>query len=130
MTLPEIAALVAAAVLAGVILLQALLAAGFPLGRAAWGGEHRVLPPRLRLGSVAAVFMLAVAGWVVLARAGLVRPGPEPVSVHAATWVSAVFFALNAVGNASSRSRVERWVMTPLATVLALCFAVVGLFAP
>ncbi len=130
MTLSRIAALVAASVLAAVAVLQLLLAAGLPLGRAAWGGAYPVLPPRLRLGSALAALILAVAGWVVLARAGLAPPGPEPASVHAATWVSAAFFAVNFFGNLASKSRVERLVMSPATLVLAACFALVALFGP
>ena len=37
--------------LGGLAVFQALLALGAPLGAFAWGGQHRVLPTRLRVGS-------------------------------------------------------------------------------
>lgn len=129
-TMVRAAAVLAALLLGAIALYQLLLAAGAPLGRAAWGGAHRVLPARLRLGSVAAAATLVVAGWIVLARAGLAAPGPAPLSVRAATWVSAAFFAVTAVGNAASESRAERLVMTPAAGMVAVVFAVVALFGP
>ncbi len=36
---------------------QAALLAGAPLGEYAWGGQHRVLPRRLRIGSAVAIVL-------------------------------------------------------------------------
>lgn len=104
-----------------------LLAAGLPLGRAAWGGKHRILPTKLRLGSLAAVGILGVAAWIILARAGLVAPGAEPVTIRIATWVFAGYLLLNTLMNISSKSQVERYIMTPVATLLVVCFILVAL---
>lgn len=130
MSVAAIAAEVAAALLVVVIIFELLLVAGAPLGRAAWGGVHRVLPPKLRWGSGAAAVMLIVAGWVVLARAALEAPGPGPLTVRMATWASAAFFALNTVGSLGSESRVERLVMSPVMAALAICFTLVAVFGP
>jgi hypothetical protein len=46
--------------------------------------------------------------------------------VRAASWAFAAYFALNTLGNLSSSSRVERVVMTPVAAMLAVCFAIVA----
>jgi hypothetical protein len=127
MSVHQRVAIVATLVLGLVMLLQVLLAAGLPLGQAAWRGQHRVLPPALRWASLATVGMLGLAAWVVLARAGLVAPGAEPAAVQVATWVFAGFFALNTVGNIASRSLVERYGMTPVTVLLVGCFMVVAL---
>ena len=87
-TVPTLA-LAASVVLALIIVLQLLLAAGLPLGAAAWGGRHRVLPGPLRLGSVAAAAVLAVAGWVVLARASVIGPGGDVLAIRIAAWAGA-----------------------------------------
>jgi hypothetical protein len=126
MSLPQIAAIVATVVLALVMLFQLLLAAGLPFGRAAWGGEHRVLPVSLRVGSLLSAFVLGGAAWVVLARAGLV--GVDSVWVRVGTWVFAGLFALNTVGNLASKSAAERYGMTPVTVVLVGCFLVVGVW--
>ncbi len=117
------AAIIAALVLGLVMVLQALLAAGFPLGQAAWRGQYRILPHALRWASLATVGVLGVAAWVVL----LVAPGAESIAVQVATWVFAGFFSLNTLGNIASRSMVERFVMTPLTVLLVICFIVAGL---
>jgi len=45
MTTAMLASVLAALVLSFVAVFQILLAVGLPLGKAAWGGTHRVLPP-------------------------------------------------------------------------------------
>lgn len=127
MDLYRLAALAATGVLGLLGVFQALLALGFPLGRAAWGGAHRILPPKLRWGSSAAIPILGVAAWVVLSRAGLVGPGSESSLIRFSCWVFAGFFALNTAGNISSKSPPERTIMTPVSTLLSACFFVVAL---
>jgi hypothetical protein len=117
-------------VLAGMIaVLQLLLAAGLPLGEFAWGGRHRVLPPRLRLASLASIPVLALAAWVALARADMMPPGSDPIAIRLAVWAFAGFFALNTLANLMSESQTERYGMTPPALVLVLCFVALGLVA-
>lgn len=110
-------AAVAACVLLGALaVFQALLVFGVPLGRFAWGGQHEVLPTRLRVGSLISLVIYVLVGWVLLARAGQDSGGHGIVGV--ATWVIAGFFLLGAAGNLASRSRSERLVMTPVAVLL------------
>jgi len=73
--------------------------------------------------------VLGLAGWVVLVRAGVVAPGPEPIAICVASWVFAGFFFLNAIGNLTSQSRVERYVMTVGVLFLGVSFIVVALSA-
>jgi NADPH:quinone reductase-like Zn-dependent oxidoreductase len=127
MSMQQWAAILATIVLGMVMVLQVLLAAGFPLGQAAWRGQYRVLPHALRWASLATVGVLGLAVWVVLARAGLAAPGAGSGVGQVATWVFAAFFVLNTIGNIASRSTVERYVMTPVTVLLVICFIVVAL---
>ncbi|HVK39393.1 MAG TPA: hypothetical protein VNA88_12705 [Candidatus Kapabacteria bacterium] len=127
MALARIFAILATLILSLVALLQVLLAAGAPLGRLAWGGEHRILPAKLRLGSVAAIPLLVLAAWAILARVDLVLPGTDVAIVPVGTWIFGGLFVLNTLGNLASKSQVERIVMTPLALILAACFIAVSL---
>jgi len=119
-----VAAIAACVLLGALAVFQALLACRLPLGRFAWGGQHEVLPTRLRVGSVAAIAVYVVISWVVLARAGLLGGGHGLVRV--VTWVIAGYFLLGAAGNLASRSRAERLVMTPVAVVLCSLTATVA----
>jgi hypothetical protein len=116
------AAVLGCVLLAGLAVFQGLLVAGAPLGRFAWGGQHRVLPTRLRIGSVVAIVTYALVA-VVLVAAVRQAGGVADVAV----WVLTGYFVLGVGLNAVSRSRAERLVMTPVALLLAGCCLLVAL---
>ncbi len=120
------AAIVASMILGGLALFQAGLAAGRPWGRLAWGGQHEVLPTRLRIGSAVSIVLYGLIVTVVLTAARVARPLPLGFA-GVAIWVLVGYLALGIVLNGISRSRAERAVMTPLVLVLALCCLVVAL---
>ena len=118
-------AVLALVVLAGLAVLQALLAAGRPYGHLAWGGQHRVLPRGLRIGSAVSIALYALFGWVVLGAAAGAPAAARAFEVG--VWVLTGYFTLGVLVNAASRSRPERLVMTPACLVLAACCLVVAL---
>jgi hypothetical protein len=120
------AAVVVCVLLGCLAVLQLLLAAGRPLGRFAWGGQHEVLPRRLRIGSAVSVVGYGLIAAVVLQAAGVIAVFPDAVA-DVGIWVVTGYFALGVPLNAISRSRPERLVMTPVVLVLALCCLVVAL---
>lgn len=115
------------AVLQGmVIVFQTVLAAGSPWAVAAWGGQYTVLPLRLRIASAAAVVVLSLGCWVLLARANLMNPGAQSRTIRIACWAFAAYLALNTLANGLSPSRIERNVTTPVSAILSVCFIVVA----
>jgi hypothetical protein len=121
------AARVAAAIgCLGVAVFQVALAAGAPLGRAAWGGAHERLPRNLRVASAGAAGVWVLAALIVLAAAGF-EASPIPASIADwATWVIAAFLLVGAVMNLLSRSRLERIIWGPVALILACLTAIVA----
>lgn len=113
------AAIVAAALLLALSVLQVVVACGRPYGALVWGGQHRVLPRSLRIGSAVSVVIYGAIGVVLFWREGVF--GAPPAFVVVATWVLFAYFALGIVLNAISRSRLERMTMTPVCAVLAGC---------
>ena len=124
----EIALGVALVVLAALTLLQLLAASGQPVGRSMWGGAHRVLPGRLRLGSAVSMLVYVGIAGLLLSR-GRVLPGGESTTVVVLTWAAAVFFILSVPLNAISRSSVERWTMAPASALLAVSTVALALGA-
>ncbi|MFE4837271.1 hypothetical protein ACFRAU_21655 [Arthrobacter sp. NPDC056691] len=122
MELGQISAVLACAVLAGLAVFQVLLMGGVPLGRLAWGGQHRILPARLRIGSAVSVLLYLVFGHAALARTGLAPAIGSDAWYPVFTWVLTAYFTLGVLMNAISRSKPERLVMTPVALLLALLF--------
>lgn len=114
----SISAIVATGILAALATLQLLVAAGLPLGKFVWGGVHRTLPRRLRVGSACSVLIYAGIAAILLSRGG-VLPGANSTFVVVAAWVAFAFFVLSVVANSLSRSRIERWTMVPTSVLLA-----------
>ncbi len=118
-----VAAVVASIIFLGIAVFQALLALGFPLGEAAMGGYHKVLPKKLRVVSVFNGLILIFMAYVFLEHAGAVSLNYFTTTIL--VWVFTAFLALNTVGNFVSKSKKERYIMTPLSGVaFVLCLIV------
>ena len=125
MSAPQVAALVGACVLTAVGVVQALAAAGRrPWGRFVWGGQHEVLPPRLRVGSALSIPLYAGMVALLLRRAG--ASGDPGQALVVAAWVLTAYFGVGILLNAASRSRAERLTMVPACVVLTACCLVVA----
>jgi hypothetical protein len=112
-------ALALTVVLAALAVFQLALVLGAPLGRFAWGGQHRVLPARLRIGSAVSILIYAVIALIAWDRVGAIDLFPDAFS-QIAMWVIFAYFALGIVMNAISRSKQERYTMVPVTIVLAV----------
>jgi hypothetical protein len=121
------AALIAAVVVIGLVIFQTLLAMGLPLGRAAFGGTHVILPARRRAMSAASALVFLAAFYVILARAGLFGSISTTSPLRVEIWIFVGIFALSTLANAASRSRWERFLMSPVAFVLTGTCVVVAL---
>ena len=100
-------------------LLQIGLILGAPLGAFAWGGQHRVLPARLRFGSAVSIVVYGLIVVIAWDRVGAIDMFPHPFS-EVAMWVIFGYFVLGIVMNAISRSKPERNLMVPVSIVLAV----------
>jgi hypothetical protein len=121
-----LAAVALCVILAALAVFQLSLALGAPLGRFAWGGQHRVLPVRLRIGSAVSIVIYTVIAAIALDRAGVIDVVSDVVST-VGMWVVFAYFVLGIPMNAISRSKPERYTMTPIVVVLAVLSLVVAL---
>ena len=106
-------------ILAALSVFQLALVFGAPLGRFAWGGQHRVLPARLRVGSAVSILIYALIDIIAWDRVGAINVFPAPFS-EVAMWVIFAYFVLGTLMNALSRSKPERYTMVPVSAVLAV----------
>ncbi len=127
MQVTTIAAVAATVILAALAVFQVALAAGAPIGRFAWGGQHEVLPSRLRVGSIVSIILYALFALVLLQRADLITLFDSDGFVQVATWVLFGYFLLGILMNGISRSRAERNTMVPVTLVLAALTLIVAL---
>ena len=123
----QVCALLATAILGVLAVFQVALIAGTPLGHLAWGGQHRILPPNLRIGSAVSIVLYIVFAYAALARAGLAAPLISGAFTEGSGWVLTTYFAVGVLMNGISRSRPERLTMTPVALVLTLLYLVLSL---
>lgn len=116
---------VALVLLAALAVLQVLVALGLPLGHFVWGGQHKILPTGLRIGSAVSVVVYAAMAALLLSRAGVIAG--DGTFVRVATWALFGYFVLGILMNAISRSEPERFTMTPVTLVLALATLTIAL---
>jgi len=122
-----IAAIAFASLIGLLVLFQLALALGAPWGRLAWGGQHRgVLPRGYRIGSLVVILVYGFFATVALGRVELLAWYPVGFA-QVAMWVIFGVLALGVLMNAISRSKPERYVMTPVALVLAVLALLVAL---
>ncbi|HEX7484007.1 MAG TPA: hypothetical protein VF281_02545 [Candidatus Saccharimonadales bacterium] len=107
-------------IIAGLVLFQITLALGAPLGKYAWGGQHIILPRKLRISSLSSVVIYLFFTIIILDRAGILELINNQFFVDIATWVLVGYFWLGVLMNAVSRSKPERNLMTPVALALAI----------
>lgn len=120
-------AVVFTAVLALLVLFQLALAFGAPWGRFAWGGRHPdTLPVPLRFASAFSVLVYGFIALLALDRTGALELFPAGFS-RVGIWVVFAYLALGVAMNAISRSKPERYSMTPVALVLAVLALLIAL---
>jgi hypothetical protein len=108
---------------AAIAVFQAALAAGAPLGEAAWGGAQAQLTTAQRVGSAGSVGFYIIAIVLVRGRAA----GRQERPYRWGTWALAVLLGLAALANLASGSPWENFVLAPIAlTLTALCVIVAG----
>ncbi|MBI5404959.1 MAG: hypothetical protein HY976_01905 [Candidatus Kerfeldbacteria bacterium] len=94
---------------------QITLIGGAPLGQAAWGGGHEVLPLNFRLGSAFSIAIYGLVIWLVRRRLEF----PSRRGYRLAVKIVAGYFALGVLMNLASASLWERYLMAPVALALA-----------
>ncbi|MDI3243415.1 hypothetical protein QK292_17940 [Arthrobacter sp. AL08] len=127
MPLNQLFAILASALLVALSIFQGALIAGAPLGKDSWGGQHRVLPPKLRIGSAISIAVYPLFAYAALAKSGLVPPLVSEYFTAVTMWVLTAYFVLGVFMNGVSRSKPERLIMTPASLALSAVYLVLAL---
>ena len=120
-----LALFVALAILLGLTTLQFLLVLGLPLGDYAWGGKHRVLPPRLRIAAGIAIVLYVLFAALLLSRGAILGDG-KSIPIVIGTWVLFGYATLSILPNVASKSRRERATQIPVSALLAISIGFVA----
>lgn len=113
------------AVLFGLIAtMTVLVACGMPLGEFTMGGQHKILPKKFRVVAVISVVIQIFAMIIILQAGGFI---PLWLSFKVTKYICfffAAYLSLNTIMNMFSKSRKEKYVMTPLSLIVAICFLI------
>ncbi|WP_019244612.1 MULTISPECIES: hypothetical protein [Bacillus] len=112
-----------------VAILYTLLALGFPYGEFAMGGKYNVMPIRMRVACGFSVFIQLFAIIIILQTAKVIPNLFSIGTTRGICFLFASYLTLNAIMNGFSNSRKEKWVMTPMAILTALCFWITAIVA-
>jgi CBS-domain-containing membrane protein len=107
---------------AALAVFEAALAAGAPLGHAAWGGSAAHLTTSQRVASAAAVALWVAAIAVVRGRAA----GRSGRGYRWGAWGLVAILGASALANVASESAWENFLLAPVALLLAVLCGVVA----
>lgn len=115
-------AIIGAMAFSVVIVLSILIICGAPLGELTMGGQYKIFPKKLRFVLVSQLVLQLFFVIVILQMGGFISLWfSEKITKTIAT-VMAVYLSLNTVMNLMSKSKKEKYIMTPLSFVTAVCF--------
>ncbi len=110
-----------------IAIMTVLAICGLPLGEFTMGGQHKILPKKLRIIGTVSVVIQLFAVLIVLQAGAFI---PFWFSVKTTKYICfffATFLSLNTIVNFLSKSNKEKFVMTPLSLIAAICFWVTAL---
>ena len=111
------------AVLFGVIaIMTVLVACGLPLGEYTMGGQHKILPKKFRLAAVISVAIQIFARIIILQAGGLLPLWLSFKVTKNICFFFAAYLSLNTIMNMISKSKKEKYVMTPISLIAGICF--------
>jgi hypothetical protein len=104
-----------------VAIFQLLLILGFPYGKYAWGGQYKILPQKLRVSSGVTILIYILISLILLSKTRVFSVFNQGQGLDIATKVVAIQFTLGVFLNAISKSQKEKYLMTPIVLILAIC---------
>lgn len=121
------AAIIGAAAFSIVIVLSFLIICDLPLGELTMGGQYRVFPKKLKILLVTQLILQIFFVIVVLQMGGWISLWFSAYVTKIICIVMAVYLSLNTLMNLVSKSKKEKYIMTPLSFISAICFWITAL---
>lgn len=121
------AAIIGAAAFSIVIVLSFLIICGLPLGELTMGGQYKVFPKKLRILLVTQLILQIFFVIIVLQMGGWMSLWFSAYVTKIICIVMAVYLSLNTLMNLVSKSKKEKYIMTPLSFISAICFWITAL---
>lgn len=110
-----------------VIVLSILIICGLPLGELTMGGQYEVFPKSLRILLVSQLILQIFFVLIILQMGGFISLWFSAKVTKVIGIVMASYLSLNTIMNAISKSKKERYIMTPLSLISSICFWITAL---
>ncbi|MBO4728138.1 MAG: hypothetical protein J5631_06955 [Spirochaetaceae bacterium] len=120
-------AIIGACLFSVVIVLSILIICGLPLGELTMGGQYKVFPPKLRFVLAVQLALQIFFVIIILQKGGIMPLWFSIKTTKIISIVMAVYLSLNALMDFFSKSKKEKYIMTPLALACAVCFWITAL---
>lgn len=120
-------AIIGAGVFSIVIVLSFLIVCGFPLGELTMGGRYKVFPKKLRIVLVMQLIIQIFFVVIILQMGGLIPFWFSENATKIICIIMAVYLSFNTIMNFISKSKKEKYIMTPLSAISAVCFYIITL---
>lgn len=120
-------AIIGAGLFSVVIVLSILLICGLPLGELTIGGQHKIFPKKIRIVLVFQLILQMLFIVIILQMGGYMPLWFSYNVTRIICVVMAVYLSLNTCINFISKSKKEKYIMTPLSFATAICFWITAL---
>lgn len=117
-------ALIATGIFIIIIVLNILIIIGLPLGELTLGGKYKILPPKLRILAFFSLIVQVFCVVIILQAANYISLWFSIEVTKNICFALSIYFLLNTVMNLLSKSKKEKYIMTPLSLMVAICFFV------
>lgn len=105
-----------------IAIVNTLLICGLPLGEFTMGGQHKILPKKLRILALLSLIVQIFAIVIILQAGGFLPLLFSAEITKIICFAYAIFLSLNTVMNFLSKSPKEKYVMTPFSLLASICF--------
>ena len=105
-----------------VIIVSILILCGLPLGELTMGGQYKVFPPKLKIVLVTQLILQFFFVIILLQMGEFISLWFSYNVTKIIGIVMAIYLSINTVMNLISKSKKEKYIMTPLSFVTAICF--------
>ena len=118
--------IIVAFVFTGIAVLNILLICGLPLGELTMGGQYKVLPKKMKPFAILSLLFQVFAIMIVLQSGGHMGLWFSQNVTRIICYIFGFYFVLNAFMCLFSKSKKEKYIMTPLATLAAVYFLMIA----
>lgn len=106
----------------GIAIMTILVAFGLPFGEFTMGGKYRILPQKFRIMAMVSFVIQLFAIYIVLQAGNFIPLLFSYKVIKFICFFFAAYLSLNTLMNFASKSKKEKFVMTPISLIAAICF--------